>query len=569
MNNDTSKFDDIDIIRRILEGEVDVFEKIISEYNGLVFKILSRHLPYQELEETAQEVFVRAYQSLPSFKNKSSFKFWLSSIAVRVCYNFWRKKYRNREVFVDFTEFPHGTTTNQEIAMVAENKTRLAPNTDGNMNPAQRTLPIRMNLLLHLAVKSLQKPRNNVRFACHLITRQVIFLFAICALFFSGSDVLAQVRPAQPNVESSGTALHRAKLGSANVQRTGNLFLGGQFAKKDIAAIQDHKITRIITFRTEDELDWNEKTSVKAAGIEFIEVPFRKPETLTDRVFDKTRELLRDKSQTTLIHCGSGNRAAGVWLTYRVLDEGVDLKTALAEAKDIGLRAKFIEEKAIDYIKRKQTPPKMGGESSVKPGINRAFVDPDLDVDAFVKRFEIESREVFLNRKRILAASGVKKGDTVADIGAGTGLFTRMFSTVVGDQGWVYAVEIAPRFIQHINAESIKHKMKNITGVLSAENSVNLPPKSVDIAFVCSTYHHFEYPQSTLSSIHRALKDDGYLIVIDYERIPGKSREWVLGHIRAGKEVYSAEIKNAGFTLAEEKKIEGFKENYFLKFRKK
>ena len=58
------------------------------------------------------------------------------------------------------------------------------------------------------------------------------------------------------------------------------------------------------------------------------------------------------------------------------------------------------------------------------------------------------------------------------------------------------------------------------------------------------------------------------LIVIDFERIPGKSREWLLGHVRAGKEVFRAEIMDAGFTLADEPKIEGFKENYFLKFRK-
>ena len=53
------------------------------------------------------------------------------------------------------------------------------------------------------------------------------------------------------------------------------------------------------------------------------------------------------------------------------------------------------------------------------------------------------------------------------------------------------------------------------------------------------------------------------------ERIPGKSREWVVGHVRAGKEVFRDEILAAGFVLEEEIKVEGFEENYFLRFRKK
>ena len=213
-------------------------------------------------------------------------------------------------------------------------------------------------------------------------------------------------------------------------------------------------------------------------------------------------------------------------------------------------------------------PPVPGGKSSVKPGINKKFMDPELDVDAYVKRFEMESREVFVARERILEASGIEIGNFVADVGAGTGLFTRLFSARVGDNGWVYAVDVAPRFIEHIIQQANQRNLKNITGILCAENSVNLPPDSVDVVFICDTYHHFEYPTSTMASIQRALKDGGRLIVIDFERIPGTSRDWLIDHVRAGKEVVRAEIQDAGFSLVDEKQIEGFKENYFLVFRK-
>ena len=88
------------------------------------------------------------------------------------------------------------------------------------------------------------------------------------------------------------------------------------------------------------------------------------------------------------------------------------------------------------------------------------------------------------------------------------------------------------------------------------------------MAFLSDTYHHFEYPKGTMDSLVRALKKGGTLVVIDFERIEGKSREWLMGHVRAGKEVFRKEIEGAGLTLIEEIKIEGFKENYFLRFRK-
>ena len=207
-------------------------------------------------------------------------------------------------------------------------------------------------------------------------------------------------------------------------------------------------------------------------------------------------------------------------------------------------------------------------ETSVKPGINKKYLDPKLDPDDWIKRFEIESREIYTLRTRILAACKINAGDKIADVGSGTGLFTRLFSVEVGDEGWVYAIDISTRLLEHVNSEASKNDLHNITGVLCAEDSVNLPPESVDIAFACDVYHHFEYPKSTLASIRNALKKGGRFIVIDFERIEGKSRRWLLNHVRAGKDVFKQEIMDAGFTFVEEKKIDGFEENYFLVFKK-
>ncbi len=97
MRENHSKPSDDEIIRRILDGDVNAFEHLLLKYQEQVLKIVRKHIPYGQVEETAQDVFVRAYQSLPTFKGKSGFLQWLSVIAVRTCYDFWRKRYRTRE----------------------------------------------------------------------------------------------------------------------------------------------------------------------------------------------------------------------------------------------------------------------------------------------------------------------------------------------------------------------------------------------------------------------------------------------------------------------------------------
>ena len=205
---------------------------------------------------------------------------------------------------------------------------------------------------------------------------------------------------------------------------------------------------------------------------------------------------------------------------------------------------------------------------SGKPGLNDRFLDPKLDVSDWLARFEIESREVYGARERVLDICNLKPGMKVADVGAGTGFYSRLFAGAVQEAGWVYSVDISPRFLEHINKQAQADKLRNVSSVLCTERSVCLPPNSVDLVFVCDTYHHFEHHTDTLASIHRSLKPGGTLVVIDFERIPGKSRPFIIGHVRAGKSVFKQEIVSAGFEFLEEVKVASFKENYLLRFKK-
>jgi RNA polymerase sigma-70 factor (ECF subfamily) len=98
MQKDAVRCSDEEIVRQVLDGNVNAFESVILRHRVLVVTIVKKHVPQDAVEETTQDAFVRAYRSLPTFKGTGDFSQWLSSIAVRTCYDYWRKAYRSREI---------------------------------------------------------------------------------------------------------------------------------------------------------------------------------------------------------------------------------------------------------------------------------------------------------------------------------------------------------------------------------------------------------------------------------------------------------------------------------------
>ena len=178
------------------------------------------------------------------------------------------------------------------------------------------------------------------------------FLVALTLLLLGVTGTLKAQDEFNPNRPPE---VFEMEMGEAkNVHRSGNLIFSGQFSPSDIESMKSLGIQRVITLRNVGEVDFDELKLVEEAGLEFFRVPFATEEALTDEVFSKVRDLLRDDSHKTLLHCGSANRVGGVWLTYRVLDQGADVSTALTEAKKIGLKTAFIQRKAMDYIRRQK-----------------------------------------------------------------------------------------------------------------------------------------------------------------------------------------------------------------------
>lgn len=206
------------------------------------------------------------------------------------------------------------------------------------------------------------------------------------------------------------------------------------------------------------------------------------------------------------------------------------------------------------------------------PLATRAPVETSDDVAAekewnkWLLTFENVTREIYNQRSAIIKALELKPGMDVADIGSGTGFYTFLMAKEVAPNGDIYAVDINKAFLKHIEQKAKEQGIKQMHTVLCSKKSVGLPSNSVDLAFVCDTYHYLEYPQSTLVSINKALRKNGKLVIIDIDRRPDKSSEWVMKNVRTGKKEFIAEIEAAGFKKVKDENF--LKENFMATFVK-
>lgn len=138
-----------------------------------------------------------------------------------------------------------------------------------------------------------------------------------------------------------------------NMHRVGDLYLAGKPTPADYPLLKEMGIQTILNIRHDDETPGLDDAALaEAQGMTYIHLPWNGPDQLTDEMFDAMRRVMREAERPLFFHCGSANRVGAGWLAYRVLDEGVALETALAEAKTFGLRTPAYETITLDYITR-------------------------------------------------------------------------------------------------------------------------------------------------------------------------------------------------------------------------
>lgn len=207
-----------------------------------------------------------------------------------------------------------------------------------------------------------------------------------------------------------------------------------------------------------------------------------------------------------------------------------------------------------------------GAPVEVDGKINESYAD-QTNPNKWAMRFEKEGREVFDHRDEIIAALGLHEGMAVADVGAGTGLFTLALAEVVGPKGQVFAVDVQAYFLDHIGQKAKKAELRNVALVRARQDAVGLTEGSVDVVLMCDSYHHVEKPAAYLASLKAALRPGGRLFIVDYIAIEGQSEAWMIEHVRATPSEFREEIESAGFRFvgAREGLLE---ENFFFEFER-
>jgi ubiquinone/menaquinone biosynthesis C-methylase UbiE len=195
---------------------------------------------------------------------------------------------------------------------------------------------------------------------------------------------------------------------------------------------------------------------------------------------------------------------------------------------------------------------------SANPGINDRYKTADGRA-ASKKVFEGSERGAFQKPADVIKLMKLKKGDVVADVGAGTGYMTAALSRAVGARGKVFAEDITAGFLDEVRAKVEQEKLANVEVILGTTTDTKLPTGCCDVILVLDTYHHFEWPEPMLASMKRALKPQGRLVIVEFHRKSNTMFETLKidyeQHIRLADHEVVAQIEKLGWKRLEKKEF--------------
>ncbi len=204
--------------------------------------------------------------------------------------------------------------------------------------------------------------------------------------------------------------------------------------------------------------------------------------------------------------------------------------------------------------KQQDASKKAGSKAERKRKRRRGGLRPEM--------FERPNRHEWQKPELVIKHMGLRPGQVIADIGAGSGYFSRRFAKVVGEKGIVYACDVAENMLRYIQEDCKKRGVDNIVTVLAATWSPMLPPCSVDFVFLCNTNHHIQNRVEYYRRLKKVFKPGGKLVIIDLFKHKkfGPPPEHKLA-----REVVLKEMKEAGYRLIEDN-VELLPYQYYLVF---
>jgi len=185
--------------------------------------------------------------------------------------------------------------------------------------------------------------------------------------------------------------------------------------------------------------------------------------------------------------------------------------------------------------------------------------------EEWIKTLDGTTRVATLKIDEVVAAMQLKAGQTVADIGAGTGLLSVPVAKAVGPRGRVFAVEIDAGFFPSIKKRADDNGVTNIQTVLGSLTDPKLPVTTVDLAFFHDVLHHVDKRGEYLKTLAKYIAPGGRIFVVDFEG--GKGPHVQQPELQVSREQLTAWMKDAGFTQVADAKL--FDDKFVLTFARK
>jgi len=145
---------------------------------------------------------------------------------------------------------------------------------------------------------------------------------------------------------------------------------------------------------------------------------------------------------------------------------------------------------------------------------------PFDDIEHWKAVFDDPARDEWQKPAELVKALAIRPGMAVADLGAGTGYFSRRLSAAVGPDGTVFAVEPEPKLLAYLRERAEREKTANVVPVLASLDDPRLPPRAVDLVLVVDTFHHIDGRIAYFRALQRALRPGGRVAVVDWHKRP-------------------------------------------------
>lgn len=172
------------------------------------------------------------------------------------------------------------------------------------------------------------------------------------------------------------------------------------------------------------------------------------------------------------------------------------------------------------------------------------------DVEHWSRVFDDPARDAWQKPAALVAALELPRGGTVADVGAGTGYFSRHLSGAVGPGGTVLAADVEPSLVAHLRRRAEQEGLANLVPILASLDNPRLPAGASDVVLIVDTWHHIDDRVAYARRLAAALKHDGRVVIVDFQK-----REMPVGpplEHKLAREQVVEEMAKAGYTLAGE-----------------